>query len=99
MLSGGLDSSTIVGHARELLLADRGPSLTTLSAVTDDPGCEETRHIHAVLDLPGLDPVTIRPGDVGGFRDEIDAFVGSMEEPFDGSMLIPCQPYSARRAG
>jgi asparagine synthase (glutamine-hydrolysing) len=100
MLSGGLDSSAIVGHARALLLAERGPSLTTLSAVTDDPGCEETRHVRAVLELPGLDPVTIRPGDVGGFRHEIDAFVGSMEEPFDGSMLIPLLSYcAARRRG
>jgi asparagine synthase (glutamine-hydrolysing) len=97
MLSGGLDSSTIVGHARALLLADRGPSLTTISAVTDDPGCEETRHIRAVLDLPGLAPVTIRPGDLGGFRDEIESFLGSMEEPFDGSMLIPLLSYAAAR--
>ena len=100
MLSGGLDSSTIVGFARAIRRADDGPALTTLSAVTDDPGCEESRHIRAVLDLPGLDPIAIRPGDVGAFRDEIDAFVASMEEPFDGSMLIPLLSYcAARRRG
>ena len=99
MLSGGLDSSTIVGYARMILQADNGPALTTLSAMTDDPGCEESRHIRAVLDLPGLDPIAIGLDDVGAFRDQIDAFVASMEEPFDGSMLIPLLLYSeaARR--
>jgi asparagine synthase (glutamine-hydrolysing) len=97
MLSGGIDSSVIVGHARALLQADRGPALTTLSAVTDDPGCEESRHIRAVLGLQGLDPITIRPGDVAAFRDEIDAFVGGMEEPFDSSMIIPLLSYGAAR--
>jgi asparagine synthase (glutamine-hydrolysing) len=97
MLSGGLDSSVIVGQARALLRADRAHALTTLSAVTDDPGCEESRHIRAVLELPGLDPITIRPGDVAAFRSEIDAFVGSMEEPFDGSMIIPLLSYGAAR--
>jgi asparagine synthase (glutamine-hydrolysing) len=97
MLSGGLDSSTIVGHARSLLQADRQPALTTLSAVTDDAGCEESHHIRAVLELPGLDPITIRPGDVAAFRKEIDAFVSGMEEPFDSSMMIPLLSYGAAR--
>ncbi len=100
MLSGGLDSSTIVGHARAILHAGRAPALTTLSAMTDEPGCEESRHIRAVLELPGLEPIAIRPGDVGAFRDEIAAFVDSMEEPFDSSMLIPLLSYcAARRRG
>jgi asparagine synthase (glutamine-hydrolysing) len=97
MLSGGLDSSAIVGFARMILQADGGPALTTLSAMTDDPGCEESRHIRAVLDLPGLDPIAIGPDDVGAFRGRIDAFVASMEEPFDGSMWIPLLLYSAAR--
>jgi asparagine synthase (glutamine-hydrolysing) len=100
MLSGGLDSSAIVGQARAVKQAERGPALTTLSAVTDDPGCEESRHIRAVLELPGLDPITIRPGDVATFRSEIDAFVRDMEEPFDGSMMIPLLSCcAARRRG
>jgi asparagine synthase (glutamine-hydrolysing) len=100
MLSGGLDSSAIVGYARAILHADRGPALTTLSAMTDEPGCEESRHIRAVLDLEGLEPVAIRPGDVGAFRDELHAFVDSMEEPFDSAMLIPLLSYcAARRRG
>ena len=97
MLSGGLDSSAIVGFARAILQAGNAPPLTTLSALTDDPGCEESRHIRAVMELPGLDPIMIRPGDVGTFREDIESFVTSMEEPFDDSMMIPLLLYSAAR--
>ena len=97
MLSGGLDSSAIVGYARAILRKDNGPALTTLSAMTDDPGCEESRHIRAVLGLPGLDPIAIRPGEVGAYRDEIETFVTTMEEPFDSPMLLPLLLYAAAR--
>ena len=97
MLSGGLDSSAIVAYARTSMQAQGGAALTTLSAVTDDPGCEESRHIRAVLGLPGLDPIAIRPGEVGAYRGEIEAFVTSMEEPFDDSMMLPLLLYSAAR--
>lgn len=97
MLSGGLDSSTIVGFARAIREREQGPPLTTLSGVTDDPGCEESRHIRSVLGLPGLDPITIRPGEVGAFRQEIETFVETMEEPFDDSMMIPLLVYTAAR--
>ncbi len=97
MLSGGLDSSAIVGFARAILERELGPPLTTLSAMTDDPGCEESRHIRSVLGLPGLDPITIRPGEVGAYKDEIESFVTSMEEPFDSPMLLPLLLYTAAR--
>jgi asparagine synthase (glutamine-hydrolysing) len=96
MLSGGLDSSAIVGFARSILRENGGP-LTTLSAVTDEPGCVESSHIRAVSGLPGLDPVMIRPGDVPSFRQEIETFVETMEEPFDDSMMIPLLVYAAAR--
>jgi len=97
MLSGGLDSSAIVGYARAILQKDNGPPLTTLSTMTDDPECEESRHIRAVLNMPGLDPIGIRPSEVGDYRDEIATFVASMEEPFDDSMMLPLLVYSAAR--
>jgi asparagine synthase (glutamine-hydrolysing) len=94
MLSGGLDSSAIVGFARAIL--EREP-LTTLSGLTDDPGCEESRHIRAVLGLPGIDSITLRPGDIAAYRGELDTFFGSMEEPFDSTMMIPLLVYAAAR--
>ena len=99
MLSGGLDSSTIVGYARAILERRRGSPLTTLSALTDDPGCEESGHIRAVLEAPGLDPIRIRPDELGAYKDEIESFVTSMEEPFDSPMLLPLLLYAAARRG
>ncbi len=97
MLSGGLDSSAIVGYARAILQRGQDSPLTTLSALTDDPGCEESGHIRAVLELPGLDPIMIRPGEIGAYKDELASFVTSMEEPFDGPMLLPLLLYAAAR--
>jgi asparagine synthase (glutamine-hydrolysing) len=37
----------------------------------------------------------LRPGEVGGYRDEIETFFASMEEPFDDAMMIPLLSYSA----
>jgi asparagine synthase (glutamine-hydrolysing) len=97
MLSGGLDSSVIVGFARQSLRAEGRRRLTTPSAVTEDPACEESRHVRAVLSLTDLDPVLIRPTDVEGYRRTIDEFVESMEEPFDDAMVIPLLLYRAAR--
>lgn len=89
MLSGGLDSSAIVGFARR--------PLATFSAVRDDPRCEETRHVRSMLGLPGLDATTFRPEDLDAYRAEIDRFLDTMEEPFDGTMVIPLLCYAAAR--
>ncbi len=97
MLSGGLDSSAIVGVARRIRLDDGGPPLTTISALTEVPSCEESRCIRAVLALPGLDPVTIRPADLPSFRAEIDALGDSAGTPFDAFMVIPFVAYAAAR--
>lgn len=95
MLSGGLDSSAIVAFARR---HDR--PLTTLSAITLDPGCEETRSVRSVLALPGLDPVLIVPSDVASYGDAIATFIRQMELPFDASMVIPLLVYAeAKRRG
>jgi asparagine synthase (glutamine-hydrolysing) len=50
------------------------------------------------LGLPGIEPITLRPEDVGGYCREIEAFVESMEEPFDDAMLIPMLLYNAAGA-
>jgi len=98
MLSGGLDSSAIVGFARSAE-ERRGRPLTTLSGVTEDPGCEESQSVRSVLSLPGLDPVSITPDQLDSFDSEIDRFLVSMEEPFDASMILPLILYAvaARR--
>lgn len=99
MLSGGLDSSVIVGFARALRREDGGPPLTTLSAMTDDPSCEESHHVRLVLRLPGLESIAIRPDEVASYGERLDAFLASMEEPFDASMILPLLIYSAAGRG
>lgn len=89
MLSGGLDSSAIVGFGRR--------PLATFSAVRDDPRCEESRHVRSMLALSGLDATTFRPEDLDAYRPEIDRFLDTMEEPFDGTMVIPLLCYAAAR--
>lgn len=94
MLSGGLDSSAIVGFARRL-----GP-ITTLSAVTGDPGCEESAAVRSVLALGGVTPVLLTPGGLWAYRDEIERFLRELDDPADASMVIPLLVYvEARRRG
>jgi asparagine synthase (glutamine-hydrolysing) len=97
MLSGGLDSSAIVGFASALRRREGGAPLSTISAVSDDPACEESRCVRSVLTLPGLDPSVVRPSEIDGFRDVVAGFLSSMEEPFDASMVLPLVVYAAAR--
>lgn len=57
MLSGGLDSSSIVCVARQLLRKKPGGSLHTLSAIFDNtPECDERPFINAVLAQGWIEP-------------------------------------------
>jgi asparagine synthase (glutamine-hydrolysing) len=95
MLSGGLDSSAIVGMGRSL-----GP-LTTISAVSPEgAACEESAHVRAVLALGGPAPVLVRPRDAAAFEEDVDRFLASWAEPFDYAMILPILVYAAAaRAG
>jgi asparagine synthase (glutamine-hydrolysing) len=97
MLSGGLDSSTIVGFAGAIGAAGRREPLTTLSAVATDATCEESRHIRAVTAMAGLNPVFVRPEHLGNFLTTIETFTSTLEEPFDEGMVIPLLMYAAAR--
>jgi len=68
-----------------------------VSAVSDDPDCEESRCVRSTLALPGLDPATVRANEIAAFRDDIDAFLHTMEDPFDASMILPLVVYAAAR--
>src|SRR3989441_8528576 len=61
MLSGGLDSSSIVCVARKLLAEDGGGKLHTFSAIFPDvPECDEREYIEAVLGGHGVKPHYVR---------------------------------------
>lgn len=61
MLSGGLDSSSIVCMARQIHSQNGGNGIHTFSAIFDDvPQCDEQPYINAVVSKGGLTPHYIR---------------------------------------
>ena len=94
MLSGGMDSGSIVAVARaQFALAGRGP-LPTFSAVAP-PGqaCVETNTIHAALSMHGLAPTLVDYGQLAATMPELTKLTWSLDEPFDNHMTLPRAAY------
>ncbi|MBP1804832.1 asparagine synthase-related protein [Rubellimicrobium aerolatum] len=101
MLSGGMDSGSVVAVASRLLAAEgRGP-LPTFSVAGPDPAtCAESRALRASLTLPNLDPHVVDLGDLSVWEDDLLAALAGIADPFDGHMNLPRAAYlAARRAG
>ena len=96
MLSGGMDSGSVVAVARELLAEEgRGP-LPTFSAVGPNPEtCIETRTIHAALTMCGLDPYIVSLGQLDELMPELEKLTWNLDEPFDNHMTLPRAVYLA----
>ena len=98
-LSGGLDSSSVVGTARQL----RGPSapaLPVISAVFPDlPATDERRYIDAVVARGGVVPSTVR----GDHLDPLAEFDGppwDADDTFHGAgLFLHWEVYRAAAAG
>jgi asparagine synthase (glutamine-hydrolysing) len=101
MLSGGLDSSSIVGVARDLLTQSGQQPLRTFSAIADDEETsEETHYIRAVLGQGNVEPHLIKPSELASIADDLGALFAVGNEPFDFLMTIPQAMYIlARREG
>ena len=104
MLSGGMDSSSIVGVARELLGKMDKPStrsVPTFSAVSAEAtNCVETSYIQAVLSLDKLRAHTVRPDQLGSFLTELEQVPVSTDDLFDNLIIVPQLMYiAARRQG
>jgi asparagine synthase (glutamine-hydrolysing) len=81
MLSGGLDSSSIVCVARSLLASGRN-RLQTFSAVFDKvPECDEREYMNAVISGGGLYAHFVA-GDSTGPMSDIDTLIMQQDEPF-----------------
>ena len=101
MLSGGMDSGSVVAVASQLLAKQgRGP-LHTFSCVGPDPGaCVETQSIRAAINMPGLEPHVASHDDLAQYMDDLIHFTRESGEPFDGHMaLVRTACLMARRAG
>jgi asparagine synthase (glutamine-hydrolysing) len=86
MLSGGMDSGSVVAISKDIL--DRrgdGPLPTVSANKRDDPDCAESRAIRAAVSMPGISPAMVYLDDVA---ETIPKLMTDFEEPFDGQMII-----------
>lgn len=81
-LSGGLDSTSVVGAARELLGGPAQANLATFSLV-DDGGRDALGMIRSVVDQGGIDSHLVRPEDVTAENFDLAGFIRNSDEPFD----------------
>ncbi len=89
MLSGGMDSGSIVAVAKELLAKEGKSPLPTFSATGADPeSCTETRTIQAALKMSGIDPHTIRYDQLDNMLPELAELTWNQDEPFDNHMTL-----------
>jgi asparagine synthase (glutamine-hydrolysing) len=91
MLSGGMDSGSVVAFAREILQQRGEPPLPTFSGARrledDDPGdpWSETRSIHAAITMPSMEPTLVHPDETSNL---FESLATGFEEPFDGVFTI-----------
>jgi asparagine synthase (glutamine-hydrolysing) len=96
MLSGGMDSSSIVCVARELLLSVGKTPLHTFSAIADgDAHCQvETQAIFEVLRGGGFNAHTITPEELPRFVTKLDKWVRQVDDLFDTQIAhVPLTMY------
>ena len=89
MLSGGMDSGSVVAIAKGLLAKDGKGPLSTYSAIAPDPeNCIETRTIQAALTMDGLDPHTVSYHQLDELLPELAELTWNQAEPFDNHMTL-----------
>jgi asparagine synthase (glutamine-hydrolysing) len=89
MLSGGMDSGSIVAVAGKLLKEKGLGPLPTFSAVGPDPAtCIETRTVHAALAMDGLDPHLVNLKDLNELLPDLEDLAWALDEPFDNHMTL-----------
>jgi asparagine synthase (glutamine-hydrolysing) len=101
MLSGGVDSSTIVALARNIQAGTGGGPFATFSGVSE-PGedCRESRFCRRVIEQGGLEATLILPSQVVEFEDRLREIDRIMEDPFDLAWIHHRMIYlSARERG
>lgn len=100
MLSGGLDSSSIVGIARESYQQQGFADFRTFSAVAPDESDVETHFINSVIAQGGLNAVRIKPDDIRSYMPELSYLLNHATDLYDHWMEIPQLMYiAARKSG
>jgi asparagine synthase (glutamine-hydrolysing) len=86
MLSGGMDSGSVVAIGKDILDRRGGGPLPTISAINwGDPDCAESLAVKAAITLPGISPAMVCLDHVA---DSPAQLLTDIEEPFDGQMMI-----------
>ncbi len=89
MLSGGLDSSSIVAVSRKIRAESNSGPLPVFAAISNESDSHrETIHIRAVVNQGGLEPHLISEDDLRRHIPEILQSVQAEEEPFDCLMNL-----------
>jgi asparagine synthase (glutamine-hydrolysing) len=98
MLSGGMDSGSVVAVASELLEKEgRGP-LPTFSAISSQPeNCIESRTLQLTQSLTGLQTDTIDPQEFTKTGQEYLSLLRNAGEPFDSRMTLVWAVYQMAR--
>lgn len=101
MLSGGLDSTSVVAVAAAVLSARHEGPLTTISAVgRDASSCPETAAIGSALSIEGLDPILVKKDDLGEKGDSLTAAMNDVRNPFEvNGTMLRCIYLTARENG
>lgn len=99
MLSGGLDSSSVVALAGEACAAEGRPPFPVFSATNAaNPDCLETHAIRAVVAHVRCAPVFVDLQDFQHTRTRAHRLWEEAGEPFDGTMLLLAVLYEAASA-
>jgi 6-phosphofructokinase 1 len=86
MLSGGMDSGSVVAIAKDILASGNEAPLNTFSATKKKHSdCPEARAIQATVKMPSLSPTFVYLEDLGEFA---EALISGNEEPFDGDAML-----------
>ncbi|MDX2437131.1 MAG: asparagine synthase-related protein [Acidobacteriota bacterium] len=101
MLSGGMDSGSIVAVASGLRRENGSGPLPVFSAIgPDSESCVETQAILAAQTMPGLEPHPVNHAELDDFLPELLELGWSADEPFDCHMTLVRAVYlCARRNG
>ena len=100
MLSGGMDSGTVVAIAKEVLEKRGEGPLPTFSAARRrvdggfEADCPESKAIYAALSLPSISPNLIHPDAIDTV---FEPLTSGFDEPFDGVFVILNAIYLAAR--
>jgi len=101
MLSGGMDSGSVVAVARELRARSGEGPLPVFSAIGPDPAtCVETATILAAQAMGGLEPHSVSHAALDELMPELAELGWAVDEPFDHHMAMVRAVYLlARRSG